>query len=218
MMRIRTPRLLTIALPLAALAAPALADDASPTLDYTPAHFHYDPPEDAAKTDAPSVKEHAAFGTKGSHWLTVGTGIADNFKSAVDINAHIAWSTFLVKDVEFALEGAGWHFNQPGDNTGGISGAMVFRWHFYNDNNWTVYADVGIGLLAAFDDVPATGTSLDFMPRAGMGVTKRLFEDQDTRLQVGLRWHHISNARINGDDNNPSRDGAMIYAGLIFPF
>jgi hypothetical protein len=197
---------------------PALAEDAGTSLDYSPAHFHYEPPADGAKDEKAEPRRHGSFGDKGSHWLTFGAGAADNFTDSVDMNLHIAWSTFLVKDVELALEGAGWYFNQPGDNTGGVSGSVVFRWHFYNDDNWTVFADAGIGLLGAFDDVPDGGTSFDFLPRAGGGVTKRLFEGEDTRLQVGVRWHHISNARINGDDNNPSRDGAMLYAGLIIPF
>jgi hypothetical protein len=75
----------------------------------------------------------------------------------------------------------------------------------------------GIGVMGATGDVPDGGTPFDLMPRAGIGVTKQLTDD-GLRLDVGVRWHHISNARINGDDENPSRDGAMLYAGLIFPF
>ena len=39
----------------------------------------------------------------------------------------------------------------------------------------------------------------------------------DTPLEAGLGWHHISNARINGDDENPSRDLPMLHVGLVFP-
>ncbi len=202
------------------LLAGAATAEGSASLDVSPVRFKTEPPAPEAKAEekAKPATAHGAYGSKGSHWLTFGGGAADNFSDAVDTNLHIAWSTFLVENVEFGIEGGGWYFNQPGDNTGGISGTMLFRWHFYNDQNWTVFADVGIGLLGAFDDVPDGGTSFDFMPRAGGGFTKRISEDADTRLMAGVRWHHISNARINGDDNNPSRDGAMFYAALVFPF
>ena len=67
------------------------------------------------------------------------------------------------------------------------------------------------------DDVPPDGTSINFTPRAGMGVTRAL-DDSGTRLMVGVRWAHISNARIEGDGENPSRDSVMGYVGVIWPF
>jgi hypothetical protein len=96
---------------------------------------------------------------------------------------------------------------------------MVFRWHLLHDDhfNWTIFGDVGIGLLFSFDDVPTGGTSFGFTPRAGAGFTHRL-GDGETRLQVGFRYHHISNGRFQGDAQNPSRDSIMLYAGVIFPF
>jgi len=48
-------------------------------------------------------------------------------------------------------------------------------------------------------------------------VTRRI-TDGGVRLQAGVRWAHISNARIKGDDDNPSRDSAMLYVALVFPF
>ena len=129
-----------------------------------------------------------------------------------------AYSYFLVKDVEFAAELNGWYFHQEGTDAGGINPAFVFRWHFYDDGEWTIYGDVGIGLLFATDNVPQGGTSFDFTPRVGGGFTRELDPDTRARLQVGVRWHHISNARINGSDNNPSRDAVMLYTGIQFPF
>lgn len=190
-------------------------------LNGSPAAFRWDQPaeEPAAAPDADGERRGPApaYGTAGSKWWTVGIAGADNFQNAVDTNIHGAYSYFLAKDVEWALEGAVWHFNQPGDNPIGGSASMLLRWHFVDTGDWTVYADAGIGLLLATDDVPPDGTSFDFLPRAGVGFT-RLLSDDGLRLQVGLRWHHISNARITSDSDNPGRDAAMIYAGLIFPF
>lgn len=198
--------------------AAAAADETMqiPAQDYglrnAPAMFRWEPSDPAEAPAAPPE-----FGAAGSKWWTVGVAGADNFQDAVDLNIHGAYSYFLARDVEAAFEAAAWHFNQPGDNAFGGSGSLVLRWHFVNTGDWTVYADAGIGLLLASDDVPPDGTSFDFLPRAGVGFTRKLTDD-GLRLQMGVRWHHISNARITSDEDNPGRDAAMVYAGLIFPF
>lgn len=185
-------------------------------LDTADASFRWTQPTAEAADEQPPAPR-PEFGAAGSKWWTVGIAGADNFQNAVDVNISGAYSYFLAKDIEWALEGAAWHFNQPGDNAFGGSASMVLRWHFVDTGDWTVYADAGIGLLLATDDVPPDGTSFDFLPRAGLGFT-RLLSDDGLRLQMGVRWHHISNARITSDSDNPGRDSAMIYAGLIFPF
>ncbi len=207
--------------------------------DRLPVSFQYEPPSpSAALASEEKLKESSSseprgseaigskvaeftppkkFGAAGSRWWTIGTGIADNFNDAVDSNVHFAYTYFLAPDIEFTAELAGWYFNQPGDNPVGASAVMVFRWHFINTGAWTVYADTGVGILAATDNVPDGGTSFDLMPRVGVGFTRQLTES-GTRLQVGVRWHHASNARIFGDASNPARDSAMVYAGIIFPF
>ncbi|MDX2148138.1 MAG: acyloxyacyl hydrolase [Planctomycetota bacterium] len=157
------------------------------------------------------------FGQAESTWWGVTTGVAFDFEDAYDTNVALSYTYFVVEDVEFNLELGAWYFSQPEDDAAGINPAMVFRWHFVNTGTWTLYADVGIGVLASTDNVPENGTSFNFTPRAGAGFT-RLLDDSGTRLQVGVRWAHVSNARIQGESSNPGRDSLMLYAGLIFPF
>lgn len=206
-----------LACSLTAVNATALADDDASRLAVSPTRFTAQPAPQSTTPPPADTAPRGDYGDEGTQWLTIGGGAAFDFESATDSNLHLAWSTFLVKDVEFGIEAGGWYFNQPGDNTGGVSGTLLFRWHFVNTGKWTVFADAGIGVLGAFDDVPDTGTSLNVLPRAGAGVTRQI-SDSGTRLELGIRWHHISNARINGDDENPARDGAMFYTGVIFPF
>jgi hypothetical protein len=187
------------------LASGALADDESLRA----------PDMSLSLTRAPA---HPAFGDAHSRWWTAGVGVANNLQDATDLNVRGAYSYFLVKDVEFSAELNAWYFHQEGPDAVGINPAMVFRWHFYDDGKWTLFGDMGIGLLAATDEVPKGGTAFDFTPRLGGGFTREIDPDTGTRLQVGLRWHHISNARISGASNNPSRDGIMLYGGLQFPF
>lgn len=165
----------------------------------------------------PAESPRTAFGAAESTWWGLGAGVAHNFSGSTDSNFNVSYSYFLANDVEFSAELGAWNFNQPGENAWGVNPSMVFRWHFYNDAKWSIYTDVGIGVLFASDMVPDGGTSFDFMPRAGIGFTRELSDD-GTRLQAGIRWHHISNARILGDSNNPARDAPMIYVGLQFPF
>ena len=196
----------------------ANADDAGAEplrLDASPAmRFSYQPP---AAAQPPSAEKHRC-GEKGGQWLTLGAGVAWDFDQAVDINIpRIAYSYFLSEDVEWSLELNGWHFEQEGNDAWGINPVMIFRWHFINTGAWSAYIDGGVGVLLATDKVPEGGTNLDFTPRLGVGITKQL-TDAGARLQLGVRWHHISNARIEDDARNPSRDAPMIYGAVVFPF
>jgi hypothetical protein len=159
------------------------------------------------------------FGAAGSQYLTFGPGIAHNFADTWDYNLRAAYSLFLIDDVEFSLEVNGWYFTESGHDAFGFNPAFVFRWHLINPEQrpWSIFADAGIGVLLASREVPADGTWLDFTPRVGAGFTHRM-GDGGGRFQLGARWHHISNARINGDRRNPARDGLMLYAGFMFPF
>ncbi|MGD9689950.1 MAG: acyloxyacyl hydrolase [Phycisphaerales bacterium] len=175
--------------------------------------------QDPVKRDDPAAPAEPLprFGHTGGWWLTVGGGVANDFGEETDYNLHVAASTFIARDLEFAVELSAWYFAQDGEDTGGVNPNMIFRWHFLHDEaySWTIYGDAGIGLLFAFDDVPSQGTSFDFTPRVGGGATFDLGDD--VRLQVGVRYHHISNGRIQGDDQNPGRDSIMFYLGVVFP-
>ncbi len=179
-----------------------------------------DKPTTTAATNE-SKKAPAAFAQPGWWGLELLTGYANNFKGESDINLAIAVGTFVAQDLEIRLELGGWYFAQRGDDTGGVNLSLLGRWHFweFDDYDWTLYGEAGAGILGAFDDVPQGGTSFNFTPRIGGGFTKRLGDGPlAPRLDVGVRWHHISNARIQGDDRNPSRDSVMGYIGVIFSF
>lgn len=189
----------------------------------------------AAAAEAPAMSEDEGarlFLDKGWHALSIGGGVA--FASdSTDSSVVVAYHTFIAQDFEFNLSLAGWFFAQDEDGDDGeeardalgVNPALGFRWHFWNsrgaaapaDRSWSVYADIGIGMVFSDEDVPPGGTKYNFTPRAGLGATFAL-GDSGTRLDLGVRWHHISNASTSGTDDNPSRDGVMIYAGVMFPF
>jgi Lipid A 3-O-deacylase (PagL) len=173
---------------------------------------------DLSRAGALDTAPPARFGEMGSRWWTIGGGVAYDFHSAWDFNVlRVGFSQFLVDDVEFQVELNAWYFDQSGKDAVGINPAMLFRWHFIDTGKWTVYGDIGIGVLFASSPVPSGGTQFDLMPKIGMGVTYQI-TDSGVRLQAGVRWHHVSNARIEGDERNPARDAAMIYGAVVFPF
>lgn len=157
------------------------------------------------------------WGEPGHDWITLGGGVAHDFADATDLNLHAAWTHFIVPDAELTLELNAWAFSQAGDDAFGVSPAFALRYHVINEERWSIFGEAGLGLLLASDDVPADGTSFDFMPRLGVGFTREIAPD-GTRLECGLRWHHISNARLNGDLNNPSRDAPMLFVGIVIPW
>ncbi|MFZ2873026.1 MAG: acyloxyacyl hydrolase [Phycisphaerales bacterium] len=210
----QSPLISTAACCLAAL--PAFAENA-PTITVNPAPFEYraEPPA-AEPASAPSSA--APFGAADTRWWSVGTGVAFDFEDGTSFNVHGSLSYFVAENIETVGEVGAWYYSQPGEDAFGINPAFVVRWHFINEGSWTVFADIGIGMLLASSDVPAdNGTSINLTPRAGIGLTYAL-DDAGTRLQLGLRWAHVSNARITGHDDNFGVDAAMPYIGIVFPF
>jgi hypothetical protein len=92
---------------------------------------------------------------------------------------------------------------------------MLFRWHFWRGEGWSVYVDGGAGLMQSGQSYPAHGSHFNFRPQMGMGATLRLTDHM--LLMGGARWLHVSNADLPSGDN-PGADMAMVYLGLMIPF
>lgn len=156
------------------------------------------------------------YGRRDASQLVVGVRSARDFENHTDTSLFAQRTWFVVDDVEIGVEAAAWWIFQT-DDTWGISSSLVTRYHFYHGERTSYFVEGGIGLFLAADNVPDNGTAFGFMPRIGAGTAIRL-NDTDTRLLLGLHWHHISNARLNGEARNPSRDGVALYAALSVPF
>ena len=157
------------------------------------------------------------FGSKGTSHIMLGSTVAHDFGDNTDINLHAQWTTFIAEDFEIGVEGGIWAIFQK-DDTVAVSASAVMRYHFYQGIRFSFFAEIGLGIMGAGDTVPDMGTGFNFMPRLGGGLTYALDDSGSTRLITGLRWHHISNARIHGEARNPSRDAPGFYAGVLFEF
>jgi len=159
------------------------------------------------------------YGTEGTTWWSITAGIGADFIDSTDYNIAGSITHFVVNDFEVGGELGLWYHNQPdpSDDVGSANLVLVFRWHFLNRDTWTIFADAGIGVYFASDELPEGGTEFGFTPRIGVGFTHRLGDSQN-RVIAGVRWAHFSNARISGDDDNPGIDDAFFYGGVVFPF
>jgi hypothetical protein len=200
--------------------------DVPSTLSLGPASLQEEakPKPEAAPTVEPAKLDlkpaSVNFGDAESMWFALGTGAASNGEDT-DFNIFASLSYFIAKDVEFFGELGAWQYNQPGKDATGLNLSMVIRWHFLDTGKWTMFGDIGIGVMVSTNPVPVRdgheGTDFNFTPRIGGGVTRQISDD-GTRLELGLRWAHVSNGRISGNDDNPGRDSMMLYGGIIFPF
>jgi hypothetical protein len=217
--------------------APTLATPPAIALDLAEARSEPAPPAPPAPATppgAPASDKPAAgdaeltapakkFGDTGFWTFNLGAAYANDFDGATDVAGVNSVSVFIASGLEFSLESAGWYFHQDGPDTGGISGSIAFRYHWFlgeqnaSTRDWSLFGEAGIGLLGAFNEVPDGGTNFNFMPRLGGGATFRL-TDSGIRLLVGMRWHHISNGRISGDTDNPARDAVLVHTMIMFPF
>lgn len=154
------------------------------------------------------------FGAAGSwRWQIIGGGgIGTDSISNAQLGAGVSW--FVVDDLSIDVQVNGDYFDQSGPSAWGGDVELLFRWHLLARDTWSVYVDGGCGLMWTSQDVPPDSASFNFLPQAGAGITWEIASD--TRLMLGARWFHASNA--NTGSPNPSYNGVFAYAGVSFGF
>ncbi len=164
-----------------------------------------------------AVPSSLAFGAAGTQYYAATLEVAVSTDDAVDLGPRLAYHRFLADDLEINVNLGVWYHDQEGEEAFSVNPSLGFRYHFVNKPTHSFYAEAGIGLLFSTEDVPDEGTRQNFTPRIGLGATFPV-GDAGSRLDVGLRWHHISNASSQGTDENPDRDGLGLYVGIMVPF
>ncbi len=156
------------------------------------------------------------FGTRNTWRLTLQAGGGHDLKISDNkiMLAGVGVSYFLIDHLSFNIELNAAYVNQIGRNSGGVDFNVLFRWHVFDFDTWTIYADAGAGMIFTLNDVPADGTPVNFTPQIGFGVSFEV--SREAQLLMGVRWHHISNA--NTSRTNPGRDSIFAYAGVSLPF
>ena len=176
--------------------------------------------EDELEAPPPAIPD---FGTKGSWRWAVQGGFAIDMDESKNTFVLLGggFSYFMVDNLSLEIELNGMYISQVGDDAFAINFNLLGRWHFLVRDKWTLYGEVGAGLLGATETVPGPslddprgGSHFEFTPQGGFGVTYEI--KPQMRLVSGVRWHHISNARTN--NSNPRRDSVLVYVGVSMPF
>ncbi len=189
----------------------ALDLGATPAVGSSPQAAETPPPTDAKLADSGSSRR---WGRPGSFTLNFEASYADDFEDISMVPVAVGFSWFPIKSFSLDLQAEGNFVSQPGDNAAGGGLAFVMRWHFIDQETWSIYADLGVGFLVMSDDVPENAASFVFTPRAGLGFSYALSDSM--RLMTGARWYHISNAQTA--DENPGINALQLYAGLSIGF
>ena len=179
-------------------------------------------PGQPAEADPPEAPAVEPFGTMGSKRWGIQGGLAVDLDGGENHIGQLGagFTYFLVDDLSIELELNLLYFSQEGNDAVGGNFNMLFRWHFLNDGDWTVFVDGGAGILITSDRVPGPtateqgGANFNFTPQAGVGMTYQLRDN--ARFVAGVRLHHISNARTHHP--NPPRNSVYVYAGVSFGF
>ena len=129
--------------------------------------------------------------------------------------AHVGVSYYLVDNFSASLEALGGA--SLGDATGGAVGFdLLLRWHMLRREGWSLFVDGGAGILYTTTSFETNATHFNFTPQIGVGTTFQMGDDVD--LMGGIRWHHISNANIDGPNRNLGHDAPMLYGGIAIRF
>ena len=180
----------------------------------TSAAPHPEAPEDDL---APSMSAAALFGQAGSWRWNVQLGFGEDLQNTENRFGlgGLSFSYFATDDFSVEIEFNGLYFDQESvDDAAGFNFNLLLRWHILARDDWSLYVDLGAGVMETSEPVPAGGSSFNFTPQLGGGISYEISDN--VRLFTGMRWHHISNSRTF--DFNPAQDSFYVYAGLSFPF
>lgn len=176
---------------------------------------HLEPPEPIFVFNIlPDADPISSFGAEGStRWMLQGAAAIQNRHNSF-VGAGFGFEHFIENNLSLITQFNGMYFEQKGQDAEGANFVFLMRWHYLARESWSAFFETGIGVLWSSNDVPAAGSSLNFTPQAAFGVTFDIGEN--TRANVALGWHHISNANTYND--NPGRDSFILHMGLSFPF
>lgn len=178
------------------------------------------PREDSSAWGSAGPSPHSADPFAAGRWVSpfYVSGAIGNEGQLIQV--HVGLGYYILNRLSLNFEAVGGYADADDQPTavGGDSATVGFdllaRWHVLVGPNWSVYLDGGAGLRQFGPrSYPAAGTHFNFTPQAGAGATLRL--NHDLWLMGGARWLHISNADIDGEDQNPGDDAVQVYLGAL---
>jgi hypothetical protein len=172
--------------------------------------------EPAGQAEALPPPRPPRFGAANTWRLNVfgGGGQKPDGDDETMLRGGVGFSYFFIDNLSWEIELSALHFEQHGPDADAGNAALLLRWHLLSDVNWSLFVEMGAGIMLSTEDIPPGGSAFNFTPQAGGGFTVELHED--VRLHVGARMHHVSNGSLY--DGNPGLDSWLVYLGVSVPF
>lgn len=123
---------------------------------------------------------------------------------------------YVFDGVSLSAEATGYGISQPGDDAVAGAVGVVLRHHLVEFERDSFFIDVAFAPFIANTAVPQGGTCFNFVTQCGIGWAHGLTDESN--LMLGVRFIHLSNAQLEGNDRNPSINGISAYVGLMWRF
>ena len=139
---------------------------------------------------------------------------AGDFNGTTIASGGVGIHWFVEEQLSVGVFAEAIHVNQEGENAMGGGGGVLLRWHFARTESAAFFGEIGVGLAGFDSPVPQEGTTVDFSPRAAVGVALPVAER--TTLDARIGWLHFSNAQTG--EENPGIDALAASVGLHIAF
>ncbi len=145
----------------------------------------------------------------------LGTALGDVSNRHVVLGGMTVGAGYYVFDnFAFNLDVTGYGFNE-GHSSGAAAGVTLgIRHHIFTYKTTTMFVDLSGGEIEASNNVPYRGTHLNDTLQVGIGVMRPV--SPSVSLMAGVRYFHLSNARSEGPDRNPSVNAIQGVLGLVW--
>jgi hypothetical protein len=153
---------------------------------------------------------------QGTFTLQASVAYAEGLESRQESipSASVGLNYFVWDNLSLGVELEGLRAIQDGDDAWAGEIGFMLHHHLIRFDRYTIFGDFNFGPVWSNEQVPADGTQFNFITRVGAGATARLTDD--LHLMLGVRYFHLSNARIEGVERNPNINGVEGYLGLVW--
>ena len=98
------------------------------------------------------------------------------------------------------------------ENAYGLGAELIGRWEFYETEYASLFMEGGAGLFQGSERVPGRGTQFNVILTGGVGILVPITDSMS--LETGIRHIHLSNASMEGTDDNPGAELFNTYMGV----
>jgi hypothetical protein len=146
-----------------------------------------------------------------------GSGVADVTDRKVamyGLTGGVGYSFFRNMTLMFDVSGYG--FSEGHSNGAAVGVSLGLRHQIFSVRKTQFFLDISGGEIEASNNIPMGGTHLNDTIQFGFGIDHPI--TGNLYWEAGARYYHISNARSEGPDRNPSMNGVQGFAGLMWKF